>query len=274
MLNNSRPTSKVLQSVLALLFSFPTYAAFDPAGAFDKKCSSCHSIGAGVIKGPDLKDVKTRRAEPWLIKFIQSSDAMIKSGDAQAVKIYNEFKQMDMPDQKLTDSEVVELLQFIESGKVQEPSLTAKSALNATDEEKSQGRDLFLGITPLKNGGVACVSCHSAGSHGALGGGTLAKDLTHVYSSYKDNGLSVALKKLAFPVMEEVFLNKSLTDEESYQLKAFFYQEDMTGSPLPNSQKKFLFLGASGLVLAMGVIDFSWRRRRKNSVRRFRGGLR
>lgn len=259
---------------LSFWISGRAIAAFDPAQTFDKKCSSCHTIGGGALKGPDLKDVTKRRPHDWLIKFVQSPMDVINSGDPYAVKIYNEANQSEMPDQRLTADEITEIIKFIESGGVGAATAKIKSALESKPEDVAQGLALFLGSRAFKNGGPACVSCHSVGDYGALGGGTLAKDLTQVYSRYKDEGLSVALQKLAFPVMQETFAGKALTDDEVFQLKAFFYQSDQEGTQNLGFQKKFIFLGLGGVVLVLGGIDFIWRRRRKSSIRREQGGIR
>lgn len=260
--------------VVSFFISLQARAAFSPAQTFDKKCSSCHSIGGGVIKGPDLKGVSDRRSEEWLIKFIQSADSMIQSGDPEAVKLYNEYDQKDMPDQKLSESEIKAILEFIAGGGEQTAAGEFKSATKATPEDILKGQSLFLGKSGLTNGGPACLSCHSVGNHGFLGGGTLAKNLTHVYSDYNDKGLSVALSKLAFPVMEEVYADKPLTEDENFQIKAFLYSEDKEGVEPFGFQKKFVFLGLGGVVLLLGIIDFVWRKRRKKSVRRSHGGIR
>lgn len=249
-------------------------AGIDPAAEFTKRCSSCHTIGGGVLKGPDLKGVTERRSMEWLLKFVKSSDAMIQGGDPEAVKLYQQFNQIDMPDVKLSEADIRTLLEFIGSGRQPAATAKVKSALDATPAEIAAGRALYLGATRLVNGGPACVSCHSVGSHGALGGGTLAKNLSNAYSGYKDEGLSIALKNVAFPVMSEVYGQRKLTDDEIFQLKAFLYEADKAGPSSTNFQKKFLFLGLGGVVVTMGIIDFSWRRRRKHSVRKHKGGLR
>jgi mono/diheme cytochrome c family protein len=269
------------KTIFSLFFLTATFwisrevvAAFDPSQTFDKKCSSCHTVGGGLLKGPDLKDVTKRRPHDWLIKFVQSPMDVINSGDPYAVKIYNEANQSEMPDQRLTADEITEILKFVESGGVGAATAKIKSALESKSEDAAKGLALFLGSRAFKNGGPACVSCHSVGDYGTLGGGTLAKDLTQVYSRYKDDGLSVALQKLAFPVMQETFANKTLTDDEVFQLKAFFYQSDKEGTQNLGFQKKFIFLGLGGVVLVLGGIDFIWRRRRKSSIRRAQGGIR
>lgn len=272
-----RPVGRKGVGVLVALLSLSSVsanAAFEAPQVFEKKCSSCHTIGNGILKGPDLKDVTKKRKEEWLIRFIQSSADMIESGDADAVKIYNEFGQKDMPDQRLSPDEIRQILKFIESGGAVATSVNIKSALEAKPEDILAGKELFLGLRPLSNGGPACLSCHSAGNHGPMGGGTLGKNLTTVYSTYNDQGLSVALKKSAFPVMTEIFGERPLSDGEIFQLKAFLYHVDKEGMKKDGSQKKFLFLGLGGAALMLGLIDFAWRRRRKTSVRRSHGGIR
>lgn len=250
------------------------FSAIDPGQEFNKRCSSCHTIGGGILKGPDLKGITERRQMDWLVKFVKSSDAMIQSGDPTAVKLYNEFNQIDMPDVKLSEEDIRTLLEFIGSGQQLAAATKSKSALDATAQDIAMGQEIFLGARPLANGGPACVSCHSVGGHGPLGGGTLAKNLSNAYSSYKDEGLATALKNVAFPVMSEVYGKKKLTDEEIFQLKSFLYQADKDGPSPLNFQKKFVFLGLGGVVITMGIIDFSWRKRRKQSVRKKRGGIR
>ncbi len=259
---------------IILGISSSSFPSFDPAQTFEKKCSSCHTIGGGVLKGPDLKDVKKRREEAWLVKFIQSPDRMIKSGDPIAVKLYNDLGQKEMPDPNLSESEIKELLRFIEAGGIGTVVVNSKSAEKATKDDIEIGKKIYLGKRTLKNGGPACVSCHSVLAYGPFGGGTLAKNLNRTYSDFKDNGISIALTKLAFPVMNEVFAGKKLTDEEIFFVKAFLYHADREQLPTENFQRKFLFLGLILLIILLLLINLTWRYRRKQSVRKDSGGLR
>src|SRR5262245_18311783 len=75
-------------------------AKFSPeaAATFGKRCTACHTYGKGIKVGPDLKDVTKRRKRDWLLKFIQGSSRVIKSGDVTAVQLFAQFKQQRMPD--------------------------------------------------------------------------------------------------------------------------------------------------------------------------------
>lgn len=82
---------------------------------FNTNCKACHSIGGGKIVGPDLKNVTERRKEEWLLKFIKTPGAVIKSGDPDAKKLFEENNQVLMPDHAfLTDDKIKSMLAHIE----------------------------------------------------------------------------------------------------------------------------------------------------------------
>ena len=84
----------------------------------------CHSVGKGRLIGPDLKGVNTKRNEEWIIKFVKGSQAFIKSGDADAKAIFDEY-QVVMPDQNLTDAEIKSIITFIAANSEEKPAIAA-----------------------------------------------------------------------------------------------------------------------------------------------------
>lgn len=80
---------------------------------FKNVCTACHSIGGGKRVGPDLNKVYLKYDEKWLISFIRSSQTMVKSGDAKAVKVFTENKKIIMPDNKYSDNEIKNVLAYI-----------------------------------------------------------------------------------------------------------------------------------------------------------------
>jgi len=62
---------------------------------FKANCAACHKLYKKSI-GPALHQVTERRDREWLYKWIRNSAALIASGDAQAVEIYNEYNQTNM----------------------------------------------------------------------------------------------------------------------------------------------------------------------------------
>jgi hypothetical protein len=207
-----------------------------------------------------------------LIRFIQESQTIVQSGDPVAVELFNKFRQKKMPDQDLSEADVLQLLEFIKGGGGPAKTSENKSALKATPNDIELGRSLFSGSMRLSKGGPSCISCHTAGQLQYLGGGSLGPDLTQAYSNYNDTGLSKVLTKITFPTMAEIYAAKPLTNDEVFQIKAFLYSVDKAGPVTAGYQKKFIFLGILGLFVGLGVIDFSWRSRRRKSSRPTAGG--
>lgn len=102
--------------ILSFLFSFSTQAQSAKAEANFAQCKACHTIGGGKLVGPDLKGITEKMDEAWLIKFIQNSQAMVKAGDPEAVKIFEEYHKIPMPAHNLTDEQVKDILLYIKNG--------------------------------------------------------------------------------------------------------------------------------------------------------------
>lgn len=261
---------KFLILTVVICFNFiPNVFAFDPALTFEKKCSSCHTIGGGNDVGPDLKGVTKRRDLLWINKFIKGSQSMILGGDPVANELFVKFKNKKMPDQELSDDEITQILAFIENSSGTGAVAKIKSALDAKPEEVFRGKQIFEGRFPLTNKGPACFTCHAAGDAGTLGGGALAPDLSHAYALYEDKGLSKVLTNITFPTMSNPFKDKPLTADEVYWIKAYLYTVDKEAhdSEQEDNQKKFIFLGIFGTIAGFGVLDLIWKNRRKKTRR-------
>ncbi|WP_242922349.1 c-type cytochrome [Pontibacter liquoris] len=106
-------------------------AAGDPAvidaGAalFKNNCAVCHSAGSDVIVGPGLQGVDKRHNEAWLHKWIKNSQAMIQSGDAAAVAVYNKYNKQAMPSFAFSDDEISSILAYLKSGQGAAPTAAA-----------------------------------------------------------------------------------------------------------------------------------------------------
>jgi protein SCO1/2 len=85
----------------------------------NRGCSTCHSIGKGVLAGPDLAGVTTRRDLAWLKSWLKDPAAMLAS-DSIAQAMLAEAKGVKMPNVKLQDQEIEALIHYMaqESAKV------------------------------------------------------------------------------------------------------------------------------------------------------------
>jgi mono/diheme cytochrome c family protein len=82
------------------------------AALFSRMCTSCHSIGRGVLVGPDLKDVANRRDAEWLKKFISRPDQMFVEKDPTAMALLAEFS-VRMPNLGLSDVDAEDVLSYV-----------------------------------------------------------------------------------------------------------------------------------------------------------------
>ena len=62
---------------------------------FNANCAACHKLNKRAV-GPALKGVSSKYDKEWLYSWIKNSTAMVKSGDAQAVAIYEEYNKSVM----------------------------------------------------------------------------------------------------------------------------------------------------------------------------------
>lgn len=86
---------------------------------FKSNCAACHTVGKGKLTGPDLKDLTQRVDLEWIIPFVKNSTAVIESGDAYAVKIFNEFNKTVMTAHpQLTDEDITNIVGYITDASV------------------------------------------------------------------------------------------------------------------------------------------------------------
>ena len=124
---------KLLSFLTALLLSTNLLFADAAEGEklFNANCTACHAINDKVV-GPALKDVDKRHTEAWIIKWVKNSQAMVKSGDAEALKIYNEYNQSVMTAfPQFSDAQVKSILAYVKTGGPTKPEETATANVSA-----------------------------------------------------------------------------------------------------------------------------------------------
>lgn len=80
----------------------------------DWGCNTCHAVDRKVV-GPALAGAYDRRTLPWIYEFVKNSSKVIASGDAQAVAIYNEFNQLQMPNHDLEDNDILAIMAYVKN---------------------------------------------------------------------------------------------------------------------------------------------------------------
>ncbi len=267
-------TLAVASVVFAVGHSAPANAQDETAiKNFNTICLACHSVGQGRRVGPDLQGVTQRRTEEWLMKFIKSSQTMIKEGDEVAKALFAEYA-VPMPDSTYSEAEIKAIIKLLASGWTtgggQAGAAVAAAEPEPTPEEIRLGRELFHGGTKLTNGGPTCSSCHHVPQdHAVIGGGILAKELSTAFTRLGGPGIKAILSAPPFPVMQEAYAKRPLTPDETAALGG--YLKNVSKSPQSFDQPredmlKLLLGGIGGLALLMVLYSFTWRRRKKFSV--------
>jgi mono/diheme cytochrome c family protein len=82
---------------------------------FTTRCAGCHNIHK-VLTGPALAGVDKRRSLDWIVNFVHSSQAVIKKGDKDAVALFKQFNNIQMPDHSdLTAAQIGNVVEFIKA---------------------------------------------------------------------------------------------------------------------------------------------------------------
>jgi len=82
---------------------------------FNQNCAACHALNKKMT-GPALAGVSEKYDKEWLYQWVKNSPAMIKAGDADALKIYNEFNQAAMtPFPLLSNQDIDDILAYTDA---------------------------------------------------------------------------------------------------------------------------------------------------------------
>lgn len=146
----SRFLNYTLLAFLALcLMPGQVFAQPNGEALFKANCTACHVVSDQVVVGPGLKDVHKKYKEDWLVKWIKNSQAMVKSGDAAAVKVYEEFNKVAMPAFNFSDDEVKAVISYIKAESEKAPAAPAGGAPGATAAAPAAEDDSFPWVLTL-----------------------------------------------------------------------------------------------------------------------------
>jgi mono/diheme cytochrome c family protein len=265
------PFRRLAFAQLALALALPIVPAAlaqEAAVDFKTNCMSCHTIGGGRLVGPDLKDVSQRKERAWLSRFIVDPAAVLASGDAYALRIQSESRGVVMPNVPgMSLDRAQAILDLIVAESALEKSQFAGVQISErpfTRKDVQRGREIFLGMRRLTEGGPACVSCHSVKGIGVLAGGGLAPELSAVYERLSGRkGLATWLSAPATTTMQSVYENQPM-DATADILPLLAYFADLAQDPPESSQAStliFILLGLAGAAATLMIFDVLWKGR-------------
>jgi protein SCO1/2 len=89
----------------------------DSPGAklFRANCAACHGMGSESGIGPGLAGVMQNRDRAWLRRWIKEPDRLIRAKDPLAVSLFEQYDRVYMPNLKLNDRDVDELMAYMDA---------------------------------------------------------------------------------------------------------------------------------------------------------------
>lgn len=137
-------------SSLAQDAAAPAAGAGDPAkgkAIFNTNCAACHKLDAKAT-GPALRGVADKYDKEWLYKWVHNSGELIKSGDAQAVKVFEENNKIPMTAfPQLSNEDIDNVIAYTSAPKEEAPAATATAtAGGAAAQEGGVSNNLILGV--------------------------------------------------------------------------------------------------------------------------------
>jgi len=277
--NTSIPTPSLTS--ITIFFGFLLFLSFsvraqEGESLFKSTCAACHQTTSRKLIGPGLANIHEKRTKEWFTQFVKSSQTFINSGDTEAIKIFEEYNKIQMPDQALSDSEINAVFEYIKSKSPAKTETTSVETVaevevpfEPSEEDISIGQNLFSGKQRFENGGPSCISCHHIDNDNLIGGGELAIELTDVYERLGKAGVEAMITGLPFPQMKSSYQNHKITEKEATQLTAFlkeaseqrYYQRYS-----PSYNNILLIWGVVGSFILMGIFPLFWYNRKKESV--------
>lgn len=148
--NYLHSTCKIFLFVFTLIsVSFSAYSQEIPkepaaisAGKqiFDSNCKACHRVHQKLV-GPALAGVYDRAPSiDWIKSFVKNSSAVIASGDAYAVNLFNEYNKTTMTSfSSFKDQDIMNVLAYIQDETIKGPGEQPGQKQKVVDGPKEEG---------------------------------------------------------------------------------------------------------------------------------------
>jgi len=102
---------------------------------FNTNCAACHNLDKKMT-GPALRGVSGRHKKDWFYGWIKNSSALIKSGDADAVKLWNENKPAVMTAfPQLSNGDIDNIIAYTDEVKT-EPEVAKTAGPPGTEKQE------------------------------------------------------------------------------------------------------------------------------------------
>lgn len=204
---NSISRNLLFSLALMLTFSFQSFAQDAPVAEtttadavagkalFNSHCAACHKLD-GKMTGPALRGIVETRDAKWLHSWIKDSQAMVKSGDPIAVKLFEEYNKSIMTSfPQLSDADIDNILAYTSLPK--EVPAAAGAVVGAAQQSNDSGlsNNLILGVLVVILAVLVVMLI-------------MVKNVLNKVAS--KNGLDVAAKERTMPIWKAYAKNQFL----------------------------------------------------------------
>lgn len=120
---------------------------------FNANCAACHKLDAKST-GPALRGIADKHDKAWLYKWIHNSSDLIKSGDAAAVKVFEENNKIPMTAfPQLSEADIDNIIAYTSEPKAEPAAAAAVPGAPAAGQDTSQdsgvSNNIVLGALTL-----------------------------------------------------------------------------------------------------------------------------
>jgi mono/diheme cytochrome c family protein len=125
----------------------------DPAKGkelFNANCAACHKLDAKAT-GPALRGISAKHDMAWIYKWVHNSSDLIKSGDAVAVKLFEENNKSVMTAfPQLSEADIDNIIAYTSEPKAEAPAATGTASVPGTQTvEAGISNNVILGALAL-----------------------------------------------------------------------------------------------------------------------------
>lgn len=152
---NPNSISKILIFSLAVMLTFSLSSKAQGADAakgkeiFNTNCAACHNLDKKMT-GPALRGVSAKYDKEWLYKWVKNSSDLIKSGDAQAVKVFEENNKSVMTAfPQLSNADIDNIIAYTDEVKAAAPASTTAGTPGTKAPEDGISNNVILGALVL-----------------------------------------------------------------------------------------------------------------------------
>ncbi|HEY4618183.1 MAG TPA: c-type cytochrome [Flavobacterium sp.] len=117
---------------------------------FNSNCAACHKLD-GKSTGPALRGISGKYDMAWIYKWVHNSSDLIKSGDAAAIKVFEENNKVPMTAfPALSEADIDNIIAYTSEPKAEAPAAVAGGpAVGGAAQEGGISNNIILGALAL-----------------------------------------------------------------------------------------------------------------------------